>query len=247
VTTAIIAQARMGSSRLPGKVLKQLGGRPVLEHVLTRASRAPGADIVCVATTVEAADDAIASAAESLGFPVFRGSESDVLGRYAGAAEMTKADVIVRITCDCPLIDPGVIGEVLALRARENADYACNVLKNDWPHGLDCEAFTRAALDQAAAAAVESYDREHVTPWIRRNARTALHLPGPGGIAAEQRWVLDYPEDYELLQKVFALFGGAEPPLSWEEVWSAVRKHEALGAINAHLRRPPSHDVEDRQ
>lgn len=236
MTTAIIAQARMGSSRLPAKVLKQLGGRSVIEHVLTRARRAPGADIVCVATTVEAADDAIASAAESLGFPVFRGSESDVLGRYAGAAEMVKADVIVRITCDCPLIDPGVVGQAIRELKERNADYVAQEW-NEWPQGIGCEVFPRALLDRAAAEASDAYDREHVTPWIRnRAAKIKYSMKGPGGPVSEQRWLLDYPEDYSFLDRLFAKFPGNAPPDSWEAVWRELQKHPEIYALNKHLR-----------
>jgi spore coat polysaccharide biosynthesis protein SpsF (cytidylyltransferase family) len=236
MTTAIIAQARMGSSRLPGKVLKELGGRPVLEHVLTRASRAPGADIVCVATTVEPADDAIATAAKSLGFPVFRGSETDVLGRYAGAAEMVKADVIVRITCDCPLIDPGVVGEAIRKLKERNADYVAQEW-SEWPQGIGCEVFPRALLNRAAAEASDTYDREHVTPWIRNKAAQIKYLmKGPGGPVSEQRWLLDYPEDYAFLDRLFAKFPGNTPPDSWETVWRELQKHPEIYALNKHLR-----------
>ena len=230
----------MGSARLPGKVLMNLGSRPTLAHVLTRASRAEGIDEVCLATSDLPADDPVAAAAKSLGFSVFRGSESDVLSRYVGAAAQTSADIVVRITCDCPLIDPEVIASAVRELKEKNADYVCNILKPDWPHGLDCEAFPRAALDRATANTQEPYDREHVTPWIRRNATAALHLPGPGGIPAQQRWVLDYPEDYEYLSRLFALFPEGEPPFSWQAVWQVASRYDELSEINAHLRRKPA-------
>lgn len=234
----MIAQARTGSSRLPGKVLKPLAGRPVLAHVLTRAGKAAKVDAVCVATTVEIEDDPVVEIAKGLGVPFFRGSEADVLGRYAGAADMMKADIVVRVTCDCPLIDPAVIDGILQLRAERDADYACNGLELDWPHGLDCEVFTRAMLDAAAKSTDDAYDREHVTPWIRtRGGQLKLHLPGPGRPAADQRWVLDYPEDYHFLRELFALFPGSEAPLAWQDVWNVVQVHPSLSSINQHLRR----------
>ena len=239
MTTAIIAQARMGSSRLPGKVLKPLGGRTVLEHVLTRASRAPGADVVCVATTVDAADDAIASAAKSLGFPVFRGSESDVLGRYAGAAEMLKADIIVRITCDCPLLDPLVVGESIRALKEKNADYVAQEW-SEWPQGVGCEVFPRALLDRAAKETNADYDREHVTPWIRNTAaKTKYAMKGPGAPVSEQRWLLDYPEDYVFLEKLVEQFPGRTPPDSWEQVWRELQQHPEIYALNIHMREQP--------
>jgi spore coat polysaccharide biosynthesis protein SpsF len=239
MTTAIIAQARMGSSRLPGKVLKELGGRRVIEHVLTRASRAPGADVVCIATTVEAADDAIASAATALGFPVFRGSEADVLGRYAGAAEMVKADIVVRITCDCPLLDPNVVGEAVRELKTRNADYVAQEW-SEWPQGIGCEVFPRAVLDRAAKETSDAYDREHVTPWIRNTGAKAKYImKGPGGAVSEQRWLLDYPEDHAFLERLFEKFPASTPPDSWQEVWRVLERHPEISALNQHLREIP--------
>jgi spore coat polysaccharide biosynthesis protein SpsF len=236
MTTAIIAQARMGSSRLPGKVLKPLGGRSVLEHVLTRASRAKGADVVCIATTAEKSDDAIVSAAKSLGFPVFRGSEADVLSRYAGAAEMTNADIVVRITCDCPLIDPNVVSQAIRALKEKSADYVAQEWEG-WPHGIGCEVFPRILLDRAAKETLDAYDREHVTPWIRNMAaKSAFLMKGPGGPVSEQRWLLDYPEDYKFLSQLFEQFSNSAPPDSWEEVWRVLQKHPEISSLNMHLR-----------
>lgn len=234
--TVVIAQARMGSSRLPGKVLMPLGGRPVVEHVLSRASRAKGVDAVCIATTIGSADDAVAMAAEALGFPVFRGSEQDVLGRYAGAAEMTGADIVVRITCDCPLLDPGVVGDAIENLRSRNLDYVAQEW-TEWPHGIGCEVFPRALLDRAAATTSDPYDREHVTPWIRNTAAQSKYwMKGPSGPVSEQRWLLDYPEDYKFLTALFDLFPSKNPPDSWEEVWRVLQKHPEVSALNMHLR-----------
>jgi spore coat polysaccharide biosynthesis protein SpsF len=234
--TVIIAQARMGSSRLPGKVLMPLGGHSVIEHVVSRASRALRADHVCIATTVEPVDDVVALAATSFGAAVFRGSESDVLGRYAEAAAMMNAEVIVRITCDCPLIDPGVIDRSVQELVERNADYVAQEW-NEWPQGVGCEVFSRVMLDRAAAETGGAYDREHVTPWIRNNgAKVKYWMPGPGGAAAEQRWLLDYPEDYDFLEKLYRRFPANVPPDSWEMIWQVVRLHPEISAINMHLR-----------
>jgi spore coat polysaccharide biosynthesis protein SpsF (cytidylyltransferase family) len=169
---------------------------------------------------------------------VYRGSEDDVLSRYQGAAAKIGADVIVRVTSDCPLIDFSVIERLIALRADAGADYASNGLtKIDWPHGLDCEVFTREMLDAAVTSTRDPYDHEHVTPWIRTHgAVTRRHLPGPGFPASDQRWVLDYPEDYDFLKRLFSLFP-AEAPLKWEQVWQVVQDHPEISLINAHLRR----------
>ena len=234
--TVVIAQARVGSSRLPGKVLKTLGGKSVIAQVLSRASRAQGVDEVCIATTTEPGDDAVASAGNALGYQVFRGSEPDVLSRYAGAAAMTNADIVVRITCDCPLIDPGVIGGAVRALSEKNAEYVAQEWLQ-WPQGVGCEVFPRALLDCAAASTSDPYDHEHVTPWIRNHGARALHwMPGPGGEVANQRWLLDYPEDYAFLEKVFALFPDAKPPDSWQAIWVILKQHPEIYALNQHLR-----------
>ncbi len=227
----------MGSSRLPGKVLEQLGSKPVLLHVLDRASQIAGVDDVCLATTDLARDDAVAKIASDAGYPVFRGSEEDVLSRYVGAAQMLQADRIIRITCDCPLIDPTICGDVLAL-IENGAAYSSNVPDEgrSWPHGLDCEAFLRSELERAHECAETPDDREHVTPWLRRNSKPRGYVPGPGGEASKQRWTLDYPEDLALLKEVFKLLPSNSTTIDWHEVMKLVKSHPELTAINAHRR-----------
>ncbi len=231
--TVAILQARTGSSRLPGKVLADLCGKPVLVHCLDRAKAIEGVDAVCLATTTSPGDDAVADLAGNVpGVTIFRGSEADVLGRYLGAAQETGAEVVLRLTCDCPLIDPEICAAVIALRAEAEAPYATNVMERDWPHGLDCEAFPMAELEQAAAEATEPYDREHVTPYIRRHAGTrAVNLGGPGGAAAEQRWTLDYPEDLAFLRALFPLLP-QDRRAGWREVMAVIEKHPEIAAIN---------------
>jgi spore coat polysaccharide biosynthesis protein SpsF len=231
--TVVILQARMGSSRLPGKVLMDLGGKTVLEHCLERAGRIPSADVVCLATSELKGDDPIAETVERLPDTVlYRGSEHDVLSRYYEAARATQADIVMRLTCDCPLIDPAVCEAVLELRRTTGAPYASNTTPRDWPHGLDCEAFTFDILKDAASQAVDAYDREHVTPWIKRRAGTrAVHLEGPGGPAAEQRWTLDYPEDIAFLRALHAAAGDVALD-GWRSVMDVIRDRPDIAAIN---------------
>ena len=235
--TAIIIQARWGSSRLPGKVLLRLGERTVLDHVLTRARRIPGADVVVTAVPDETASDPVADEARRCGSVVFRGSESDVLARYLGAAHSVGADVVMRVTSDCPLIDPEVCGQVLTLRAADQADYAANNMPPTFPHGLDCEAFTTAALEEAARTTREPHDREHVTPWIRRaphlrKVNVFYSLPHPN-----ERWTLDYPEDLVFMRAVLALFPeGAEPGM--EDVLAQLARRPDITSINAARHQP---------
>lgn len=231
--TAIIVQARYGSTRLPGKVLKLLAGKTVLEHVLTRCHRITGVDQVVCATTEKPVDDAIAAEAERLGITVFRGDESDVLSRYLGAARLVDADIIMRVTSDCPLIDPQICAEVLHLRESQKADYASNNMPRLFPHGLDCEAFTRAGLEAAAATATEPYDREHVTPWLRRQPQfKRANLTGPGWPANTHRWTLDYSDDYQFFDRLFEA-GSAEQLQDMQGVLSLLSTRPDLSAINA--------------
>ena len=236
--TAVIVQARMGSSRLPGKVLCTLRGRTVLEHVLRRCSDIPGADQVVCATPDEAGSDQIETVARRCGADVFRGSEKDVLARYLGAAVAAKADVVMRVTSDCPLIDPQLCGAVLALRKREGADYAANNLVRTFPHGLDCEAFTVAALAEAERATQVGYDREHVTPWLRAAAHLKkVYLSAESARHAAERWTLDYAEDLAFLEAVFAeLPEGSAGGIN--DVLEVLERHPEFRELNAQRRVP---------
>jgi len=233
IHTACIVQARIGSTRLPGKVLAPLGNAPVLHHVLRRCQLIAGVDEV-VCATVEGKDgDKVAELARGLGITVFRGSETDVLARYCGAAHAVGADIIMRVTSDCPLIDPEICGDVLHLREDQNADYATNNMPPSWPHGLDCEAFTIAALDEAAETANEPADREHVTPWIRRNrAFRRVNLPDSGGEFSDQRWTLDYPEDLAFLRALDDRVALTEPYPGWRDIARLVAREPELALIN---------------
>ncbi len=232
--TVCIVQARVGSSRLPGKVLQQLGNAPVLTQVLRRCRAIPGVDAVVCATVDGSDGDPIADLAVDAGCSVFRGSETDVLARYHGAAHAAGATIVLRVTSDCPLIDPAVCGDVLALRCDAGADYATNNMPPGWPHGLDCEAFTTVALDQALVAAREPGDREHVTPWIRRHdGFRRVNLAGPGGALVHQRWTLDYPEDLDFLRAVVERLGPDETRAGWRDIAGILEQRPDLLAINA--------------
>jgi spore coat polysaccharide biosynthesis protein SpsF len=229
---AVIAQARMGSSRLPGKVLETIGGRSVVAHVLSRIKSIPGVDVVCCATTTDPSDDAVAAEVARTGSAVYRGSAEDVLNRYAQAAALLNASVIMRITCDCPLLDAAVCGEVIRLREAQGADYAANNLVASWPHGLDCEVFTIKTLQDAHAAARTRHEHEHVTPWMRKNpALRKANLKGPGGDAATMRWTLDYPEDLSFFRALNAV-SGLETLTHWQDTLSLLRAHPELLSIN---------------
>lgn len=231
---AVIVQARMTSTRLPGKVLMDLAGCTVLAHVLQRCAAIPGIDTVCCAVPEGSVHDAVAKEAEAVGVVVFRGSEDDVLDRYWRAATILGADVLMRVTSDCPLADPQVCAQVLRQITEGGVEYACNNMPASWPHGLDCEAFSFAVLDRAARTACEPQEREHVTPWLRINpAITKANLPGPGGWAAEQRWTIDFPEDLEFFRALFAALPPPPALSSTDEVLAVLRSRPDIVAINA--------------
>jgi glutamate-1-semialdehyde 2,1-aminomutase/spore coat polysaccharide biosynthesis protein SpsF len=233
MTTAVIVQARTGSTRLPGKVLKHLCGRTVLEEVLRRCQSISGADAVVCAIPAGADDDALVPVAERAGAMVVRGSTSDVLARYAQAAKAARADLVLRVTSDCPLIDPEICAQVIELRARENADYACNNMPPSFPHGLDCECFTRDALDRAARDAKEPYQREHVTPWLRTQPfLRRANLFGPGGEAAQQRWTLDFEEDYDFLRALWPLLPSPPAIAPWQDIAGILAVRHDIAALN---------------
>jgi spore coat polysaccharide biosynthesis protein SpsF (cytidylyltransferase family) len=234
MTTAAIVQARWASTRLPGKVLRPLRGRTVLAHVLGRAARIPGVDVVCCAVPDDVSSDPIAAEARAAGAVVFRGSETDVLGRYHGAAETVRANTVLRLTSDCPLLDPELCGRVLALLHERKADFATNNMPPSWPHGVDCEAFPAPVLARAAAEARAPYDREHVGPWMRREpGLLRVNVTGPGGPAARLRWTLDYPEDYDFLVALFAHLPAWPHVASTAEIVALLDAHPEIVSLNA--------------
>jgi glutamate-1-semialdehyde 2,1-aminomutase/spore coat polysaccharide biosynthesis protein SpsF len=210
----------------------------VLEEVLRRCRAIPHADAVVCAIPDQPEDDALIPLVKRAGCALVRGSTTDVLARYRQAADEAGADVIMRVTSDCPLIDPALCGEVLRRRTETGGAYACNNMPACFPHGLDCEAFTADALRRADAAARNPGDREHVTPWLRRAPEiTRASVIGPGGRAMEQRWTLDYPEDYEFLHTVFRLLPPLPAIAPWREVMRVVERHPELSVINLSRRR----------
>ena len=233
--TVAIVQARFGSTRLPGKVLKPLGSANVLQHVLRRCRKIPSVDSVICATTTSVRENEIVAVAETENVEVFRGSEADVLGRYYLAAQESNAEIVMRVTSDCPLIDPGICEQVLALRDAESADYACNNMPPSWPHGLDCEAFTMSALEEASLYAIDEYDREHVTPWIRRSSQYKIvNLRRPKSSRHILRWTLDYPEDYAYFQALFRHFAQESNFPETEDLIEFLDSNPSFNAINGH-------------
>jgi len=232
-----IVQARMGSSRLPGKVLADIGGRPLLTRMLDRLAKAELLDEVILATTVLAEDDPVADLGRVRGSRVVRGHPTDVLDRYHQAAEEAGAQVIVRLTGDCPLIDPRIVD--LCVRTYLEADPPVDLVVNrlpwerTYPIGLDAEVFGREALETAWREASEPHQREHVVPFLYENpARfTMIHLEADGDYGA-YRWTVDVPQDLEAVRRIFAAFGGRDD-FGWRQVLDLMERDPALASINA--------------
>lgn len=218
----VVVQARVGSSRLPGKVLAEVAGRPMLRFQLDRLQ-----DLVCdhlvVATSDLAIDDAIAELAVDVGAAVVRGSESDVLGRFGAVLERYDPHDLVRLTGDCPLSDPSVVADVVSLHRDSAADYTSNVHPRSFPKGLDVEVMTASALRTALTDAVDPYEREHVTPYLYRHPElfSVANLDS-GQDAADLWWTVDTPED---LERIRDLVKAVDDPVraSWTAIWDAIR------------------------
>jgi len=228
-----IIQARMGSSRFPGKTLAEISGKPMLWRVVNLARAARTVDEVIVATTSVASDDPIASFCQREGIACFRGSEDDVLDRFYQASSEKQADVIVRITADCPLIDSEVIDRVVTRFQEGGNDYASNTLCYTYPDGLDTEVFSFAALERAWTEAVKPSEREHVTPYLLsgkfRTTNVESDFPVPLGT---HRWTVDYPSDLEFVRKIYAEFSG-NGGFGYRDVLDLLNRRPDLVAISA--------------
>jgi glutamate-1-semialdehyde 2,1-aminomutase/spore coat polysaccharide biosynthesis protein SpsF len=231
-----IVQARMGSTRLPGKVLADVAGKPMIEHIVARLRRSQLINNVIVATSGAKADDRIANTGAQKGFNVFRGDENDVLDRYYQAAKSAKADVVVRITGDCPLIDPEVVDRVITAFLSEECDYASNTLVCTYPDGLDTEVFTFAALEIAWRDGRRVADREHVTPFLKTSRRFRLRNVESelGRSTRNLRWTVDEARDLEFIRTVYERLS-ARKVFGWREVLALLDANPPLGDLNTGL------------
>jgi spore coat polysaccharide biosynthesis protein SpsF len=232
VRTVAIVQARMGSTRLPGKVLLPLLGEPMLVHVMRRLARARTLDATVLATTTLPSDDALAALAGEEAWPVVRGSADDLLDRYLQAAREHDADVVVRVTSDCPLIDPEVVDRVVEAFRTEAADYASNTLEpRTYPRGLDVEVVSRTALERAGREDGRPEWREHATPYIYRHPELfrLLRVPFERDESAE-RWSVDTPEDYDVVRGIYEALGRDD--FTWLEALAVVPANPSWSRAN---------------
>jgi len=233
----IILQARMTSTRLPGKVLMDLAGRPMLAQQLRRLARCRQVDEIVVATTTNATDDPVVAVARAEGARWYRGSETDVLARYVGAAREARADVVVRVTADCPLIDPEESDRVVAtlVAQRERCDYASNVVRRTFPQGLDTEVMHADTLERLDRLARSSPAREHVTYFILNEHPEffRIHSVTDTEDNSDLRWTVDVPQDLEMVRQLYEELNLGEQVVGYRELLSYVRAHPAVAAVNA--------------
>jgi len=263
--TIAIIQARLGSSRLQGKVLLDIAGQPMLSRVVARLRRSALLDGLVVATTVDASDDPLAEFCRERGYDCLRGSQFDVLDRYYQAAKKLQAGTVVRITADCPAIDPLLVDQALQEFARSGVDFAANRLPppfgRTFPIGLDIEICSFNALERAWQEADQPYQREHVMPYFYEDATFEIisptlsrattgrgfkvlllnHVPDYGTL----RWTVDTPADLEFMQQVYAHFGGGDD-FSWLDVLSLVQESPELASLNAGEKHKTLHEVDER-
>lgn len=237
--TVAIIQARMGSSRLPGKVLAELGGATMLAQVVRRLREARRVDDIVIATSTGADDDAVIDEAGRIGAGVHRGPAADVLARFLGAARSSRADAIVRVTADCPLLDGEVVDQVIAALVGE-VDYASNTHARSYPRGLDVEALHRDTLERLARLATSPAAREHVTAFVME----APALFRIAQLRAEQddsdlRWTVDTADDLAMVRALYAALELGGAPRPYRDVVAAVRARPELAQLNAHVVQKP--------
>ena len=231
----VIIQARMGSRRLPGKVLLDLGGETVLARVVHRLQRSREINKIVVATTSTSDDDAIVTECERLHVLCYRGSEHDVLDRYYHASCVHAAETIVRITSDCPVIDPQLADETVITLMDQKADYASNVLVRTYPRGLDTEVFTATALERAWREAGEPHQREHVTPYLYEHPEIFRLSSVSGKVDySRYRWTLDTREDLELLRRIYSHFDNRDD-FGWQDVLQLMEREPELAEFNSQV------------
>jgi len=253
--TIAIIQARMGSSRLPGKVLLDIAGEPMLARVVERTRLAKSVNQVIVATTAEPGDDPIADLCEQRSYPCYRGSLHNVLDRYYQAARLYQAQIVVRITADCPLIDPDVVDKTvyafLGATSDGPYDFAANRLPPPWgrtyPIGLDTEVCTFQALETAWKEAQEPHQREHVMPFFYdHQERFRILLVNHDQDYGSMRWTVDTANDLKLVRQIYTRFSPRDD-FSWLEVLELFRREPELARINAQVRHKTYDEVDDGQ
>jgi|TARA_B110000259_G_scaffold112874_1_gene128774 spore coat polysaccharide biosynthesis protein SpsF len=240
MTTVATIEARMTSSRLPGKVLLEANGKPLLGHLVQRLKAVPSIDKICLATTTNSTDDVLVDFAYKENISVYRGSESDVLSRVVGAAESVGATIIVEITGDCPIIDPEIVEQAIRIFHCNNLDYVSNAKVLSWPVGMDVQVFSLSTLKRSQSMTSDPIDQEHVASHIRRHPEIFSHLnivAPPSTHWPELGLTLDERDDYLLIKTIIEYFGDDNPLFSCKDVVDILRSHPEWIAINDHVGR----------
>ncbi|MDA8233937.1 MAG: glycosyltransferase family protein [Clostridia bacterium] len=233
-----IVQARMGSSRLPGKVLKDLMGKPMLAHLVDRLKMSKTIDEVVIATTTKDSDQPIIHLAEKCQVQWFAGAEDDVLSRYLGAAQQYSADIIIRVTSDCPLIDPGTLDQVVEYYLQAGVDYVSNTMERTFPRGLDVEVFSYESLKRVSELATDISSREHVTLYMYRHPELftlANVVAQPPFDRPDLRICVDTEEDFVLMREIYEVLYRPGGIIDIGEVMSLFAIKPELAKINAHI------------
>lgn len=237
---AAVLQARSSSSRLPGKVLKPLLGKPMLARQIERIKKTPGIDRIILATSTDIADDSIEEIAKGCGVDCFRGSLEDVLDRFYKAAFTASPDHVVRLTGDCPLYDPRVGQAVIEAHLKSGADYTSNTLKPTYPDGLDVEVMKFKALEVTVSEARLPSEREHVTPYIYNHPEKFFlnsHVLSQGKNLSALRWVVDEKRDFEFVEKIYEALHADNPDFGMTEILNLLEAHPDLVKINSGIGR----------
>lgn len=234
-----IIQARFGSTRLPGKILKDLSGKPLLWHVVNRLSHSKLCNKIVIATTTEPEDDKVESYCVENNFPYYRGSSENVLSRYYEAAKVFGAEIIIRITSDCPLIDPDIIDKMLEqfLSEKSNIDYMSNVFPRTFPRGLDTEIFTSEALEKSFNNAIKQNELEHVTPYIYQHPEIfKIKNFANDKDLSFHRWTVDTSEDYELIKSIYDKIYEPDKIFLLNDILELFDKQPELIKINQNIK-----------
>lgn len=243
-----ILQARMSSTRLPGKVMSLINGKPMIGWQIGRIQRSKEMSHIIVATSDHPSDDLLATYVESIGVEVFRGPMADVYSRFVGALSTTRADAFLRLTADCPLVMPDLIDEMVRCFNEIEVDYLSNTMTPTFPDGLDVEIVSMSAFNQLAAIDLTSFEREHVTPGIqdRPNNFVLANFANDQDLSAE-RWTVDYPADFEFVSRVFAEFKGRETTFGLRDLVEFLRQNpEIRNLIPGTMRNITTINVEER-
>ena len=233
--TGVIIQTRMGSTRLPGKVMLDICGKTVIEHIIERLKQMRRIDEIIIATTTKLQDDIIVEQAMKNGIEYYRGSEDNVLARYYFTAKANSLDVILRITSDCPLIDPHICDNIIRYYCDSKYDIVTNASQDlkqrTYPRGLDCECFSFGALEEAFLKADKNYQKEHVTPYIYENSKSIFYYKNSKDFSI-YRWTLDTIEDYQMITAIYKEFYKGKHDFYFEDIIKFLEKHPEVHELN---------------